>query len=415
MKITVIAGYYFPEQSADTRLNRDFVESLAEKGLDVELIVPFPSRGISDTVKNEYLHKKYERINEHLEIYRIGKPTEYKQNIVKRGLLFLFKSIEIFLVARRSNSDLYFVISTPPTLGYVAALLSKKRKVIYKLQDIFPDSLLYANKINEKSFLFKIFKRLESYVYNSVTKICVVSDDLKNTLITRNIPESKITVIYDWVDENKCFPINRKDNYLFDKFNLSRDKIYIVYAGNIGLLQNIKSLVLVSERFKESNPELYFIIIGDGSWKINLEQMLQSGEHSNVLCFPMQPTEAIAYVYSLGDIGVVSLQHGITKIALPSKTWNIMSAGRAVLCEIDLYSILCKIVEDNNLGYCVEPDNLDEMEKAIRIMLSDMEAIKNMGERGRNYICNNLTRNIAINKYLQMIKSELEYSVNVSL
>ncbi|MCI8403030.1 MAG: glycosyltransferase family 4 protein [Lachnospiraceae bacterium] len=408
MKITVIAGYYPPEQSADTRLNQDLVESLAKRGEDVTLIVPFPSRGVSEKVQKEYLNKKYEKINDHLEIYRVGKPKKYKQGIVKRGIVFLIKSFQLYKIAKKMESDICFIVSTPPTLGYIAALLSKKKKVIYKLQDAFPDSLIHTKNMNEKAFTVKFFRKLESWIYRKVSRICTVSDDLKKTLLSRNVPEEKISVIYDWIDENKCLPVNREANFLFDKFNLDRSKLYIVYGGNIGLLQNLKTIVLVSERFKESNPELGFVIIGDGSWKTELDRILEAGDHSNVFCFPMQPTEDIAYVYSLGDIGLVSLQPGVTKIALPSKTWDIMSAGRAVLCEIDLYSGLCNIVKENKTGYCVEPNDVDGMEKTIRKMLSDREEMKKMGERGREYICNHLTRDAAVERYIQIFGKELE-------
>lgn len=407
MKITVIAGYYPPEQSADTRLNQDLVESLAEKGEDVTLIVPFPSRGVSKEIQNQYLKKKYERIKDHLEIYRVGKPTKYKQGITRRGIAFLFKSYQIYKVAKKIESDICFIISTPPTLGYIAARLSQKKTVIYKLQDAFPDSLMHTKNLSEKSILVKVLRIFEQCIYKRVTRICTISDDLKKTLLNRGVSESKITVIYDWIDENKCMPIERKDNFLFDKFELDRNKRYIAYAGNIGLLQNIKTIVLTSERFKETNPELEFVIIGDGSWKSELDKMLETGNYNNVRWFPMQPTEDIAYVYSLGNIGLVSLQPGITKIALPSKTWDIMSAGRAVLCEIDLYSGLCNIVNDNKVGFCVDPNDVDGMEIAIRKMLEDMKETENMGRRGREYICANLTRNAAIDKYINMFNKEM--------
>lgn len=408
MKITIVAGYYPPEQSADTRLNQDLVEGLVQKGHDVTLIVPFPSRGISDEIKITYLNKKMETNLSRLTIIRVGKPTKYHQGIIRRGFTFILKSFQLYHVAKKTDSDIYLIISTPPTLGYVAALLSKKKKVIYKLQDAFPDSLIHTKKLDETSLIIKFFRRLEKHVYKKVSHICTISEDLKKTLISKNVPEKKITVIYDWIDEKKCFPVEKVDNNLFDKLGLDRNKLYISYAGNIGLLQNLKTFVLASESFRESHPEVVFVIIGDGSWKKELDKMLETGKYNNVCWFPMQPTKDIAYVYSLGDIGLVSLQPGITKIALPSKTWDIMSAGRAVLCEIDLYSELFNIVTKNRVGYCVAPNDVDGMVKAIYTMLRDMDETRKMGDRGREYIINNLTRNSAIDKYVQMIKAELE-------
>ncbi len=407
MKIVIISGYYPPEQSADTRLNQDMVESLTEKGEDVTLIVPFPSRGVSEEQQKLYLDKKDEIVNEHLRIIRVGNPGKYNQGIIKRGFAFLKKSFQLYKVAKRIKTDLFFIVSTPPTLGYIAALLSKKNHVIYKLEDAFPDSLMHTKNLTEKSILIKIFRKLEKWVYRRVDIICTISDDLKNTLIKKGVLEDKIKVVYDWIDENKCIPIDRNENFLFDKFGLDRHKVYISYGGNIGLLQNIKTVVKAATFFRESNPELEIVIIGNGSWKPELDKMLATGNYPNVHWFPMQPTEDIAYVYSLGDIGLVSLREGVTRIALPSKTWDIMSAGRAVLCEIDLYSGLKNIVENNNVGYCVEPNDVEGMVRVIKLMISNLAETRAMGERGRKYICSNLTRKQAIEKYISLFNSEV--------
>ena len=79
----------------------------------------------------------------------------------------------------------------------------------------------------------------------------------------------------------------------------------------------------------------------------------------------MQQTDQIAYVYSLGDIGIVSLKPDITKYALPSKTWDILSAGRPAICEIDLYSSLCSIIENNQCGYSVAPNDAQALADKI--------------------------------------------------
>ncbi len=405
MNITVIAGYYPPEQSADTRLNQDLIEGFAERGEHVTLVAPFPTRSVSLAQQKEYVNKRHEIISDNISIYRVGKPTRYSQGLLQRGINFAIKSLQMYRLAKKIKTDVYFVVSTPPTLGYVAALLSRKNRVVYKLQDAFPDSLIHAKNLKEKTIVIKLLRLLERWVYRSVSEICTISDDLKKTIISRGVNPYKVTVIYDWIDENKCRPIAREENFLFDKFKLDRNKTYISYAGNIGTLQNLQTVVLAAERFAKSNPDLEFVIIGNGASKKEIESIIEARRINNVRLFPMQPTRDIAYVYSLGDVGLVSLKPEITKYALPSKTWDIMSAGRAVVCEIDLYSELCGVVMNNKLGYCVAPGDVDGMEKVIRTALIDKNEIFKMGQRGREYICENLTRNNAISKYIRVIKN----------
>lgn len=399
MNIMIIAGYYPPEQSADTRLNQDLAEGLSRIGHHVKVVVPFPNRGISESIKNQYINKKYEKVSENLEIFRIGSPSDYRQGIIKRGLSFLYKSLKIYRFAKKIECDICLVVSTPPTLGYVAALLSYRKKVIFKLQDAFPDSLVQSQTIGNHNIIFIILELLEKWVYKRVHKIITISDDLKKTLIKRGVPNKKIKVIYDWIDEEKCRDISREENTLFNRFNLDKKYFYVSYAGNIGQLQNLRTFIKASEIVAKYRPDIRFVVIGNGSWETSMKELLNKKKYHNFLTFPMQPTEEIASVYSLGDVGLVSLKPNVTKIALPSKTWDIMSVSRAVLCEIDLYSGLCKIINKYHCGYCTKPNDSLSMAKRIIQMYDNYSETKAMGMNGRKYIEGNLTLKSSIEKY----------------
>ena len=224
-------------------------------------------------------------------------------------------------------------------------------------------------------------------------------------MIKKGVPEEKIDVIFDWVDEKKCFPVAREKNWLFDKFNLPVDDFYVCYAGNIGFMQNIGTIVKAAEILSQKEEPIRFVIIGDGSWKAALDEILSKGNHNNIFCFPMQPTDSIAYVYSLGDIGIVSLKPDITQIALPSKTWDILSAGRPAICEIDRYSGLCSIIEGEGCGRCVAPGDAEGMAEAILKLYCDRDSLIKAGNRGRRYIETNLTKDCQVQKYVDRIHS----------
>ena len=179
MNITVVAGYFPPEQSADSRLNQDLVESLAEHGMHVTLLVPFPTRGVSRDTQAEFISKRDEQRSEYLRIVRVGKPGNYYQSLLKRALSFLQKSIQLWGAAKKTNADVYLIVSTPPFLGYVAALLARKKPVVYKLQDIFPDSLIHSKQLTEQDLLIRLLRKLEQWVYRSATKIVTSSEDMK--------------------------------------------------------------------------------------------------------------------------------------------------------------------------------------------------------------------------------------------
>ena len=406
MKITVLAGYFEPEQSADTHLNADIANGLAAKGHDVTVVVPFPTRGVSKERQQEIF--KTPNSSEKYSLIRVGKPETYSQGFVLKALRLIGKTCQIYQAARKIDTDVYFVVSTPPFLGYAAARLAKKNKVVYKLQDVFPDSLMHSKNIGERNLLIKLLRKFEHKVYDRVSRIIAISDDVKSTVLSRGVSEEKVNVIYDWIDAEKCIPIPKTDNFLYDRFELDRSAFYVGYAGNIGLVQNVDTIVDAANILKKSCPEIVFLIIGDGACLDAVQKKAKELGTDNVRFFPMQPAENVPYVYSLSDIGLVSLKKGVSKCALPSKTWSVMACGRPVICEIDSDCCLCRIVENNNCGYSVEPCDSALIAAKIEELYHNRELVSSLGANARNYIENNLTNAMAIERYDCVLSAVLE-------
>lgn len=405
----MLAGYFSPEQSADTHLNQDMAQDFARYGAEVTVVVPFPSRGVDLQTQAEYTKKRTEQICEHLCVMRVGNPDRFRQNLVVRGLMLLRKSWQLYRTAKKLDADAYFILSSPPFLGYVGALLAKRAPVIYKLQDIFPDSLLHAKGWSETRWSVRLLRRMERFVYQNVTQIHVISEDMKATLLSRGVPEEKLHVVWNWIDENACVPVEREDNHLFQQFRLPPDRFYIGYAGNIGLLQNVETIIRAARRLETQTPDIQFIVIGDGAWRPKMEEMLKERPLSNLKIFPMQPVQAVSQVYSLGDVELVSLKPGVTKMAMPSKTWSIMSAARPVVCEIDLDSGLREIIHEAKCGMCVASGD-DEALANVLLQLYEMPEKERvaMGRRGRQFIEKHLTRAASTRKHYVLIQDLLK-------
>lgn len=241
MNITFLAGYFTPEKSADTHLNDDLVRDLAEYGAKVNVIVPFPSRGLDKDQIEKYEYLREEQISENLIVHRVGKRSSFKKGLFSRGLAFLEKTYMLYKESKKYDVDCFFVVSTPPFLGYLVKKLSKRAPVVYKLQDVFPDNLIEIKGWSERNLLVKILRRMERNVYQSASKILVCSENVKSTMVLRDVEEEKITVVHDWVDENSCVPVDKKENKLYDEFNIDRSKFTFTYAGNIGHIQVLLS------------------------------------------------------------------------------------------------------------------------------------------------------------------------------
>lgn len=401
-KITFIAGYYEPDICADTHLNSSLCNGLANRGYKVTVIAPFPSRGVSDEIIVRYSAISEETNSFGVRIIRVGH-GKFKENIIKRGIGFLRKTVLLCQTAKRIETDCYILMSTPPFLGLIGKFLPGNTPKIYRLQDIFPDSLINAGIITETSLFHKFLKRLEKRIYSANDIIIAVSHDMRKQLLSRGVEPQKVDVVYNWIDENSCIPIKKENNILFDEFNLAKNKFYVVYAGNIGALQNVETIVKAAEYLHEQK-DIEFIIIGDGTMKVRIADLIQRKSLNNIKMFPMQPLEKVSHVYSLGDVGVVSLKPNVSKSALPSKTWSIMASERPVICEIDTFSELNDTLQINECGICVAPNDHVAMAEGILKIYKNKELAEKMGMNGRNYIIHYMTEKAGIEDFIKCVE-----------
>lgn len=402
MNITIITSYYHPEITPATHLLLDLANDFVKYGNNVTVATNIPSRGIDEKIRVEYIKKNDMIINNNLRIIRVGGGVEDK-SLFFRAISYVKKVFVLYNKAKTIPTDVYFIVSTPPFIGIAGAFLSRKAPTVYNLQDVFPDSLITAKKLSEDSLIIRLFRKVEKWIYKKNTHIITISEDIKETLKNRGVSTEKVSVIHNWIDARACMPIIRNENILFERFALSRDNFYVSYAGNIGLLQNVETIIKAAETLEKTHPDIKFVIIGDGAWKVEMNRILAEKKLKNVLVFPMQPVEDVSYIYSLGDIEIVTLKPHMTRSALPSKTWSIMAAARPIICEIDLYSKLCDVIYENNCGVCVAPGDAQSMSEAIIRLYNKKESLPEMGANGRRYVEEKLSREFATKKYFDKL------------
>ena len=301
--------------------------------------------------------------------------------------------------------DLIYVASTPPTQGALAALVKKFKKVpfVYNLQDIFPDSLAGTGLAKKGGLLWKIGRAIENFTYRNADKIIVISQDFKKNIMAKGVPEDKIVVVYNWVDQNSVKDIPRSENKLFAMYGLDPSKFYVTYNGNIGLTQNMDMLLEVAKSL-EANENIHFVLVGNGAYLEQVKRIVADRNISNVHLLPFQPYEDISHVFSLGDVSLVISKPGVGANSVPSKTWSIMSASRPVLANFD-ENELKTIIEKNNCGIFTKAGDKVAFTDAILKLYNDRDLCKEFGRNGRQFVMDNLTKEVGTQKYVDVIKS----------
>lgn len=401
MKAIFPCSYYLPETAASLYITDNIVHACADKGIQVDLYTPSPTRNVPD---GSVWEREERQMDGKLRIHRFHLYGEGK-NPMLRALRYFLGEFILLHFCMWKKYDVAFVDSTPPIQGLKMPLIKwlKRKPTIYNVQDIFPDSLVGTGLTHEGSLIWKIGRMVEKITYRYADKIIVISEDFKKNIMAKGVPEDKIVVIYNWVDQNKVVDVPREENKLFEIYGLDRGKFYITYNGNIGLTQNMDMLLDVAKELQEEYEDIHFVLVGNGAYLDEVKRKVADQQLENVHLLPFQPYEDISHVFSLGDASLVISKPGVGANSVPSKTWSIMSASRPVLANFD-ENELKTIIENNHCGIFTKAGDKDAFKESILTLYNHRELCQEYGRNGRKFVLDNLTREVGTQKYVDVIK-----------
>lgn len=397
MRVIFPFAYYHPERCAGIYVVDDVMDALAEAGEESLLMVPEPTRNVPpDAVWT----RDEQRCGGLVRIHRFRMFREGINPLQRAFRYFLCECKQLHFLLWEKY-DVVFIDSTPPIQGLKLPLvrLLRRKKVVYNVHDVFPDSLVGAGLARKGGLLWKIGNVVSAITYKSSDRIIAISQDIKKNLVAKGVPEEKIEVVYNWVDTASVKPVARNENPLFEEFGLDPGKFTVVYAGNLGNAQNTGIVLDVAEKL----PDIQFVIFGTGGTEAEIRERILSGPVPNVTLLPLQPSERVSMVYSMGDACLVLCKEGFGGSAMPSKTWSIMSCARPVVASFD-EGELKSIIEDNACGLFARAGDAAALCDALAYLSSHPSECEEMGSRARILVEGRFGAGAGAREYVRIIK-----------
>ena len=98
------------------------------------------------------------------------------------------------------------------------------------------------------------------------------------------------------------------------------------------------------------------------------------------------------------------LKKGISLTATPSKLTAYMLSGRPVVAGVEKGSDVDSIISNGNLGYVVEPENVDSLATCmIRVFNTPCDVLEEKGENAKKYGMLNFTKELNLYKLTKVI------------
>lgn len=339
----------------------DIVNAYAERGHRCTLFTGFVERGASDPSPAVSIRKsvRYNR----------------KSSLTRFMTWIAFTTHYFFYLLICRKPEFIIVSTNPPLAPLVTALVAGVRGIPYYivLYDLYPEALSQAGLVRNDNLIFRIWRRINPGVFRKAKKVFTLSESMK-IAAARYADEAQLQVIHNWADTSYIHPVPKEENSFVARHGLS-DKFVVLYSGNMGLTHDLESLVGAALLLRDE-PNLTFVLIGDGGKRKRLEELAREHSATNVMFLPFQDEKNFPLAMAAADVGVVTLGTGAEGISVPSKTYVNMAAGLCLLSIAPLASELNRIVSEHEAGFVCEPGRPDEVAGIIRMLLYDNEKLQ---------------------------------------
>ncbi|MBL7107874.1 MAG: glycosyltransferase family 4 protein [Candidatus Cloacimonetes bacterium] len=384
MKILYITQYFAPEVGATTNRALANARYLSQKGHSVTVLTEMPNhpKGI---IFNGYKHKIFMKEKmENFLINRVWVFTSVKKNFITRILFYVSFMFMGFLhtLFNWKKYDIVYVSSPPLFVGVIGLWLKKifrKTKFVFEVRDLWPDGAIEMGELKNKHFR-KFSYSLEKQLYENAEKIISVTERFKEHIIAKGFEEKKIDVIRNGSD----LSFTKVDiSEEFKKQYNSENNFIVVYAGNLGIAQNLKTLLESAKQLDKD--DIKFLLIGTGPEEKQLKKFAKKEHITNVDFCGEIPKKNVSEYLSLADCGIIPLKNiKVFESTIPSKLFDYMSADLPILLGVT--GEAAYILKESEAGIIYKPDNSEDLAEKIIWMKNHPKERIEMGKRGRKFV-----------------------------
>jgi len=314
-------------------------------------------------------------------------------------LSFAISSFPILLKNIFWKPDFIIAIEPPFVIAPQTILYSKitKAKSILHIQDLEIDAA-YSLKILKPGLLLLVLNKIETLILSRFDVITTISRQMLKNILQKGVSSESLFLFPNWGDTKNIYP-NIENEYLKHRFLLDSSKKTILYSGNIGNKQNLKSVIEVSEKIQNEKNNCIFLIVGDGAYKKKMESEAKKRNLNNINFFPLQSDKDFAALLTLADLHLVPQAKNISDFVLPSKLTNILSAGGVSIIAANPSTELFRLVKKHKIGYLINPENIDELQHAINHLLTDNSLHHKLSKNARKYAEDYLSKDSILSNF----------------
>ncbi|HII94941.1 MAG TPA: glycosyltransferase [Candidatus Methanofastidiosum sp.] len=380
MKILHVIPYFTPKRGGDVNVCYNLSKQIVKGGHDVTII----------TTDFEF-DEKYTKDLEETGIKVV--PFHCVANI---KLFLISPSMKKWLKKEIKTFDIIHMHDFRSYQNVIVYHYAKKYIIPYVLQ---PHGS--TPRVIEKKKLKWLFDVAFGYkILKDATGVIAVSKEEAEYDRQMGADDKKISVIYNGMDIESFKSLPEREKFK-EKYDIQGKMI--LYLGRIHKSKGIDIIINAYTKLIKEMGDIALVIAGsDDGYKKELERLaekLNLGNKVKFTGFVDENDKMAAYVDADLFVHTVRYMGGVGLTPL-----------EAILCNTPvIVTEECgEVIKEANCGYLVKYGDVEGLKEKIKVILEKPEEVKELVEKGKKYIIENLTWNKATEKILRKYLETLE-------
>jgi colanic acid biosynthesis glycosyl transferase WcaI len=398
-KVFVVSEIFFPD-STSTGYYLTEIARVLTKEYSVTAICSRPPDGNGQEGSERH---------DGISIIRVGRMSKGGVSLTNRLVSAGWRSmaIGVQLLASCKRDDVLIVVTNPPILPYVVALVSMIRrcKMVLLVHDVYPQAAAAAGLLRADSFVYRLWEAIQRRLYRAAHQIIVLGRDMQELVMSQGILSGqKIKIICHWA-EFRAVGASRKKRFDFGR----ADRVFtLLYAGNLGRTHDKKMLLEVIELGRSAlNVRFHFAVSESAAALLRSEISDRHLENVSVSVLHRERCMQ-GETLALGDASLITFKKGMTGVSVPSRMYNAMAAGLPLIAAADEESELGRIISEEGVGWLSKPGDAKALWSAICEAAGNEPMRTEMGIRARCTAESRFSMEIILAQYAETVREVMD-------
>ena len=404
MRILFISHYFPPEVNAPASRTHEHCREWVRQGHEVTVITGVPNHPRGVLFEGYQNRVVQEEVVDGIRVIRTFMFLSANEGFAGRIANYLLFGLAAVLACFRADRPDVVVATSPQFFaGLAGVLVSRLRGApfVLEVRDLWPESIVQPGQMRPGPLL-RSLERLETRLYRSASGIVVNSRSFIDHIAARGIPRERMELVYNGIDLARFRPQPR-DDALLRKHGLE-DKFLVGYIGTLGLAHGVETLLEAAERLADQ-PDLHFLIVGDGATRAALEARVAQRGLTNVTFLGLRPRSEIPSWIASIDLLVVLLRDlPIFTSVIPSKIFEFCAQERPVVVSTPKGEFR-NLIEAAEAAWCIDAEQPEALAETILTCRRAPDETAALARRGREWVEAGFVRDDLARRMLWYIES----------